>query len=92
MYTDNFDPGFVEFNDHPRIVLEETPHDVIVFEGAWEWVMSKNFEMSFCGLQTNRALFLQGDNERDAAIECVSKQITNGAWNGNDYCFDSCYK
>lgn len=61
--------------------------------------MSKNYEMSFCGLQTNRALFLQGDNERDAAIECVSKQITNGAWNdltellilnrGNDYCFDS---
>lgn len=36
MDTDNFDPGFVEFNDHPRIVLEETPHDVIVFEGAWE--------------------------------------------------------
>lgn len=36
MDTDNFDPGFVEFNDLPRIVLEETPHDVIVFEGAWE--------------------------------------------------------
>lgn len=57
MDTDNFDPGFVEFNDHPRIVLEETPHDVIVFEGAWEWVMSKNFESHFADYKRTEHYF-----------------------------------
>lgn len=60
--------------------------------------MSKNFVSSFCGLRTNPRLFLQDDNERDAALKCISKQISNGSWTNlvdllmfnrdKDHCFD----